>query len=99
MSATARDIYTVGLRFKSLPNQFAAWDYGAEIMGQSGRFKEGGATLAAAKSTKSLEHEAFAAFVGGGDTWTNVCFTPRLGVEYNDASGDSDPNDDQPENF
>lgn len=92
---TARDIYTVGLRVKSLPNQFSGWDYGAEIMGQFGRFKEGGASLAVAKTKKSLEHEAFAAFVGGGYTWTNLAITPRLGVEYNYASGDEDPTDDQ----
>ena len=97
--STARDIYTVGLRIKSLPNQFNGWDYGTEIMGQFGRYKEGGATLAVAKTKKSLEHEAFAAFVGGGYTWTNVAFTPRVGVEYNYASGDNDPNDDQHETF
>lgn len=91
--ATARDIYTVGLRVKSTPGQFAGFDYGAELMYQFGRYKEGGATLAAAKAQKSLDHEAFAAFVGGGYTATNIAGAPRLGVEYNYASGDDNPND------
>jgi hypothetical protein len=37
--------------------------------------------------------------VGGGYTWTNVSFTPRLGVEYNYGSGDSDSTDDKHETF
>jgi hypothetical protein len=93
--ASARDIYTVGIRFKSLPNQLHGWDYGTEIMGQFGRYKEGATTLAAARARKSLTHEAFAAYVGGGYTWTNVSVTPRLGAEYNFATGDNDPNDDK----
>ena len=95
--ASARDIYTVGLRIKSLPNQLAGWDYGAEIFGQFGQYADGAATIAASKAKKSLSQEAFAVYLGAGYTWTNVSFTPRLGVEYNYASGDSDPNDDKHE--
>jgi len=93
--ASARDIYTVGLRLKSLPNQLYGWDYGLELMGQFGRYKEGGATLATEMSHKNLDQEAFAAYIGGGYTWTNLCGSPRLGLEYNYATGDDNPKDDK----
>jgi len=80
----ARDIYTVGLRFKSLPDQFGGWDYEAEFAGQFGRFVAGGV---------SLDQEAFAGHVAGGYSWKHAFATPRLGLEYNFASGDSDPTD------
>ena len=91
--ASPRDIYTVGMRIKSLPNQFSGWDYGAELMGQFGRYEDAAKTLAAQRAKKSLSHEAYAAYVGLGYTWTNCSFTPRVGFEYNFASGDSDPTD------
>ncbi len=90
--ASPRDIYTVGLRIKSLPGAFGGWDYGAELMGQFGHFKET-ATGAPAVLGKNLSQEAYAAYLGGGHTWTNTWATPRLGVEYNFSSGDDDPTD------
>ena len=95
--ASARDIYTVGLRIKSLPNQLAGWDYGAEVFGQFGHYADAGATIAASKAKATLSQEAFAAYLGAGYTWTNLSYTPRVGVEYNYASGDSDPTDDKHE--
>ncbi|MFO1512444.1 MAG: alginate export family protein [Verrucomicrobiota bacterium] len=83
---TARDIYTAGFRIKSLPGQFGGWDYDAECAGQFGDFYD--ATL-----TNDLNHLAFAAHAGGGYTWTEAMGTPRLGLEYNFASGDSNPTD------
>jgi hypothetical protein len=94
-----RDIYTPGLRVKSLPGAFGGWDYGAEIMGQFGRYTESAGTLALAKARKSMSHEAFAAYVGGGYTFTNVWATPRVGAEYNYASGDDDPTDKKHRTF
>lgn len=90
--ATPRDIYTVGARFKSLPGELAGWDYALEAAGQFGRFKE---TAAGA----SLDHTAFALTAGAGYTVTKCPLNPRLGVEYNFASGDSDPTDDEHETF
>lgn len=81
--ASPRDIYTVGLRVKSLPGEFDGWDYGAELAGQLGRFKS-------SATSASLDHEAFAAHVAGGHIWTGAFGSPRLGVEYNFASGGSD---------
>lgn len=80
----ARDIYTVGLRVKSLPGQLKGWDYEGELAGQCGRYVESG---------KSLDQEAFAAHVAGGYTFADVTGTPRLGVEYNFSSGDGDAGD------
>jgi hypothetical protein len=83
---TARDIYTVGLRFKSLPGQFGGWDYDAELAGQFGNYFE-------PSLTNNLDHQAFAAHVAGGYTWKDSCCAPRLGLEYNFASGDNNPTD------
>ena len=54
---SARDIYSFGLRVKSLPGQWHGWDYAAELAGQLGSVNLGGTRL---------DHEAFAASVGGG---------------------------------
>jgi hypothetical protein len=88
----ARDIYTIGLRVKSLPGQFGGWDYEAELAGQFGDFYD--ATLG-----RRLEHEAFAAHVAGGYTWRQFQTAPRLGLEYNYASGDNDPTDGRHRTF
>jgi hypothetical protein len=85
---TARDIYTVGMRVKSLPGQFGAWDYDAEMAGQFGDFFD--PTLA-----KDLDHQAFAAHVAGGHTWKDAWSSPRAGLEYNYATGDSDSTDNK----
>ena len=84
--ASPRDIYTIGARIKSLPQKLGAWDYEAEVAGQFGRFKYN-------NTSPSLSQGAFAAHAAGGYTWTRAPGTPRLMLEYNYASGDSDPND------
>jgi len=86
--ATARDIYTGGLRFKSLPDAFGGWDCDGEFAGQFGDF-------AATANGPQLEHRAFAAHIAGGYSWKQSCATPRVGLEYNFASGDSDPTDNR----
>ena len=65
-----------------------------EFMGQFGRFND-----PALAGGTSLDHQAFAIFAGGGYTWTQSAYTPRLGLEYNFASGDSDPTDGKHETF
>ncbi|MEK7706769.1 MAG: alginate export family protein [Verrucomicrobiota bacterium] len=86
----ARDIYTVGLRVKSTPGEWQGWDYEAELAGQFGRFVDAG---------KSLDQQAFAAHLAGGYTFTKTTATPRVGLEYNFSSGDSNPNDGKHETF
>lgn len=88
--AASRDVYTVGMRLKSLPGHFNGWDYGAEIAGQFGSVDQGGSRL---------DHEALALDVVGGYTWTEASGVPRLGMEYTYGSGDSDPTDNQHETF
>lgn len=83
---TARDVFTVGTRVKSLPGQFHGWDYGAEIAGQFGSVNQGG---------RRLEHEALAADVLGGYTWSNTIGSPRVGIDFTYGSGDSNPNDNK----
>lgn len=90
-----RDIYTLGLRVKSNPADWNGWDYAAELMGQFGHFND---PLLAA-GNRSLEHLAYAIFIGGGYTFAELPGTPRFGIEYNLGSGDSDPQDDKHETF
>jgi len=93
--ASARDIYTVGLRAKSLPGQWNGWDYAAELAGQFGDIK----VAVPGVGTRRLDHEALAASVLGGYTWTETPGVPRLGLEYNFSSGDHNPADGKNETF
>ncbi|MCD6049314.1 MAG: hypothetical protein K0Q55_717 [Verrucomicrobia bacterium] len=92
---SARDIYTIGLRGKSNPGELGNWDYTYELMAQFGHFND----TALPAATASLSHEAYALFAGGGYTWAEMSMTPRVGVEYNYASGDSNPTDGKHETF
>jgi hypothetical protein len=85
----ARDIYTVGLRVKSLPGKLGPWDYSAELAGQLGRFRE----TAGLQAGKNLDHRAFAVHAGGGYAMKHWWGAPRLGVEYNFGSGDDNAAD------
>ncbi len=82
----ARDIYTPGLRVKSVPGAFCGWDYGAEIAGQFG---------SVSSKAGRLDHEALAADAVIGYTWSRAFGSPRLGLEYTYASGDSNPSDNK----
>ena len=90
-----RDIYTLGLRVKSLPGQWHGWDYTAELDGQLGSIN----VPVPGVGPRRLDHEALAASVAGGYTWTKAFAVPRLGLEYNFASGDRDSTDGKNETF
>ncbi|MDB6033255.1 MAG: hypothetical protein JWM16_3593 [Verrucomicrobiales bacterium] len=90
--ASARDIYTAGLRAKSNPGAFGNWDYTAEFMGQYGHYND-------PAISRNLEHQAYAFYVNGGYTWSQTFGTPRVGLEYDFASGDSNPHDNKHETF
>jgi hypothetical protein len=81
-----RDIYTAGIRLKSLPGQFNGFDYSLEGAGQLGSMNVNGTRL---------NHEALAGTVTGGYTWSKTMSTPRVSLEYNYATGDHDPNDNK----
>jgi hypothetical protein len=85
---TPRDIYSVGARVKSLPGKLGNWDYAAEVVKQFGSIVQSGVRR---------DQDALAASLGGGLTWGRAFAAPRLGVEYNFSSGDSDPADDRSE--
>ena len=82
----AQDIYTVGGRLKSKPAAFGGWDYTVEGAYQFGNF-------AATYAGNRLTQDAYMFVALGGYTFENVWATPRLGLEYNYASGDSNAND------
>jgi hypothetical protein len=85
-----RDIYTLGLRLKSNPDDFGNWDYTAELMGQFGHFND---PRIGATAPNSLTHEAFALSLTAGHTWRDNSWKPRLALGYDFASGDSNPTD------
>ncbi|MHC4475000.1 MAG: alginate export family protein [Planctomycetota bacterium] len=72
-----RTLYTTGTR---LWGKRGDWDYETELAGQFG-------TLAGDRV------RAWMAAAGGGYTFADVAWTPRVGVLYDYASGDRDPND------
>ena len=97
--ATPRDIYTIGVHFKSLPGKPRGWDYNLEMAGQFGRFKETTAGAPASVAGRNLEQRAYAAVASVGYTWTNVPGNPRAGLEYLYSSGDGNPTDGKHETF
>jgi hypothetical protein len=102
----AREIWTVGGRVKSTP-KLAPWDYYAEIAGQFGHIDGPGLGAAQGVARRfgdnsladSVNHQAMAAVIGGGYTFPKCDWKPRIGAEYNYASGDNDPTDRVNETF
>jgi len=82
--AGPRDILSVGVRFQSLPGKLGAWDYTVEAVGQLGSVNNG---------AKRVDQEAQALAASGGYTWKEAFGSPRVGIEYDFSSGDSDPKD------
>lgn len=95
LPGSGRDVYSLGIRFKSLPGELHGWDYLVEAVGQMGHWND----PALPAATRGLEHQAYMAVLGGGYTFTETKFTPRLGFELATASGDSNPTDDKHETY
>jgi len=89
----AQRIYTVGTRWKSKKDALGPWDYSAEFAYQFGD------TWTNDRATPRLEHSAFATAITGGYTWKNAAWKPRLSLEYDYASGDSNPADGSSQSF
>jgi hypothetical protein len=85
-----RDIYTIGTRWKSLPDRLRNWDYSFEAAGQFGSIVQNGIRR---------DHRAYALNVSAGHAWNNVFGAPRLGAGYDFGSGDSNPADSRNETF
>ena len=94
---SARDIYTVGFRIKSKPLELGHWDYTVESAYQFGNFvdKRAGVNTPAER----LDQSAYMVTASGGYTFADFWATPRLGIEYDFSSGDSDPFDNKHETF
>jgi|ERR1039458_628085 hypothetical protein len=83
---TARDTYTVGGRVKSKPGEIGNWDYAVEGAYQFGDF-------AATATSKRLTQDAYMFTAQSGYTFADCWATPRVGAEFDYASGDDNPND------
>ena len=95
-NTSARDIYTVGARFRSATNEWGNFDYTVEAAGQFGNWKR---PATGARPGERDEHQAFAFSANLGYTFDDVSGKPRLALEYAFASGDSDLNDGTHETF
>lgn len=81
------DFVTLGTRWKSTAGHFGSWDYDTEFAVQTGEVA--GRDLA-----------SFASHVGGGYTVADGLLKgSRFGLEYNFATGDRNPDDDDVETF
>ncbi len=89
----AQRIATLGTRWKSKPGALRGFDYGAEFAYQFGSLWTGD------RSTKRLNQHAFASAITVGYTWEEALWKPRLGVEYDYASGDKNSKDGSSQSF
>ena len=89
----AQRITTIGTRWKSKQGALHGFDYSAEAAFQLGSLWTG------AKTTPRLNHHAFALAITGGYTWENAPWKPRIGIEYDFASGDNNSKDGNSQSF
>lgn len=80
------DFVTLGTRMKADPKKLGGFDYDTEMAAQFGNVKGDGL-------------QAFAGHWGAGYNWLKSAWKPRLGIEYNYATGDHDPRDGTVETF
>ena len=93
-----RDIYTIGTHLKSAPGGIHGWDYDVEVDGQFGQYQYPKGTPVVVNGQK-LDHLAYAVHLEGGYSFTNAWARPRVGLFYNQASGDHNPGDDRHTTF
>jgi hypothetical protein len=91
-----RQICTLGTRFVAAP-ALGPWDYSVEFAGQFGHVQTPGAQFGES-SAGWADHRAFAGAISAGYTFGHE-WKPRVGIEYNYASGDSNPTDGTDETF
>ncbi len=84
---------TIGARVASAPGKLNGWDYNAEAAYENGDLYK--STLQSTRYNLS----AFAVHAGAGYTFKNVTWTPRVGLTYDFASGDDNPNDSDSQSF
>jgi len=84
---------TIGARVKSKPDALNGWDYTAEAAYETGDLFQTDSNSA------RFDLNAFALHLSGGYTAKQCPWKPRFGLEYDFASGDTDPNDGNSESF
>ncbi len=89
----AQRIGTLGTRWKSKEGVLHGFDYTGEFAYQFGDVWTGD------RSTQRLDHHAFALGLIAGYTWDDAFWKPRLGVEYDYASGDKNSKDGSSQSF
>jgi hypothetical protein len=95
-----QETYTVGGRIKSTsPGRLKGFDYEADFAYQFGTFALPATGAGGRGLQNGLAQSAFAAHVAGGYNWELAPWTPRLGLDYSVASGDSDPTDAKSQSF
>ncbi len=96
-----QDLYTAGLRIRSKPGAYGAWDYGVELLHQFGNraTTAPAAAPAVVRAAPRLDQQAFGAILQGGYTWTDHGWQPRLAVLYSYASGDKSAADTKSQTF
>lgn len=92
---SARDIYTIGGRLKSKPLELGNWDYLLDGAYQFGDFRD----LRLGGNSPRLTQNAYMYVAEAGYTFAEAWGQPRLGLEYDFSSGDSNPTDGQHETF
>jgi hypothetical protein len=88
-----RRYFTPGMRFYIKP-AIASFDFQLETIGQFGTVR----ATTASTDAKNLDHNAWFQHADVGYTF-NVPWKPRVALEYDYASGDENPNDDQNQRF
>jgi hypothetical protein len=83
----------IGVRTKNSSDALKGWDYSGEFV------YEVGEVFQTDTNSKSFDLNAFAVAVSGGYTWKDLAWKPRVGLEYDFASGDHNPNDGDSESF
>jgi len=76
------DFVSLGTRLKGDPKKLRGWDYNTELVAQSGT-----------RFGKDLR--AFAGTWSAGYNWLDRAWKPRLGIQYDYASGDFNADDEQ----
>ena len=89
----AQRIATLGTRWKSKKDALHGFDYMAEFAYQFGDVWTG------ARTTPRLNQHAFALAIIGGYTWEDLAWKPRLGIEYDYATGDKNSKDGSSQSF
>jgi hypothetical protein len=84
---------TIGTRMDSEKGALNGWDYKLVAAAQWGDLWLND------RSAPALDQRAYAVHVSGGYTWEEPAWHPRIGLEYNFASGDKNPNDGKSESF